>query len=157
MSVELLYKKYYKELVHWIQSMSKNLQLAEEIVQDAFLKALDNEDLISTLGEKQCRAWMYRTAKNIFIDKTRRQNFETTINEFYESEEVSQELSDKEWEIMLNDLPDTEGVLFYMRYVEGYTSAQLGKIFCMPSGTVRYKLSQARKHLKKLLGGIENA
>ena len=38
-----------------------------------------------------------------------------------------------------------------MRYVEGYTSAELGEFFGLPPGTVRSRLSDARKHLKNAL------
>ena len=53
---------------------------------------------------------------------------------------------------MLNQLPPPEGAMFAMRYLQGYTSAQLGEIFHLPPGTVRYKLSQARKRLREMLG-----
>lgn len=58
-----------------------------------------------------------------------------------------------EWEDLLNSLPDMEGVLFAMRYLQGYNSTQIGEIFSMPPGTVRSKLSSARKHLQEAIGG----
>ena len=54
---------------------------------------------------------------------------------------------------LLDSLPGQEGVLFALRYLDGYTSAELGKLFGLPPGTVRSKLSLARKHLKDALKG----
>ena len=56
-----------------------------------------------------------------------------------------------EWELLLNSLPDLEGVLFTMRYLLGYNSKQIGELFQLPPGTVRSKLSLARKHLREAL------
>lgn len=56
-----------------------------------------------------------------------------------------------DWEQLLNGLPGDEGVLFVMRYLEGYTSKELGEFFGLPPGTVRSRLSDARKHLKTAL------
>ena len=63
------------------------------------------------------------------------------------------ELKDLEWQQLLSTLPDEEELLFTMRYLQGYNSKQLGELFGMPSGTVRSKLSSARKHLREAIGG----
>ena len=54
-------------------------------------------------------------------------------------------------EQLLEQLPEQEGVLFAMRYFQGYNSRELGQMFGLPEGTVRSKLLLARKHLRKLL------
>jgi len=58
-----------------------------------------------------------------------------------------------EWKEILAELPGVEGVIFTLRYLEGYNSNQIGKMLSLPPGTVRFKLSSARQHLKKTLGG----
>jgi RNA polymerase sigma-70 factor (ECF subfamily) len=37
--------------------------------------------------------------------------------------------------------------------LEGYNSKQIGDILLLSPGTVRSKLSSARQHLKRILGG----
>ena len=51
---------------------------------------------------------------------------------------------------MLDLLPDEERLLFVMRYLEGYTSAEIGNLFQMPDSTVRSHLALARKRLRKV-------
>ena len=65
----------------------------------------------------------------------------------------AQEISELEWQELLASLPDEEGLLFTMRYLQGYNSKQLGEFLDMPPGTVRSKLSSARKHLRDAIGG----
>ena len=151
--IEKLYEKYHLELVRWCQGMTDNLQTAEELVQEAFLRAMIHEDMLIILDENQCRAWLYRTVKNLYVDRIRHTSRETIVDEFHENQKIPEEMENVEWEDILNSLPDMEGVLFAMRYLQGYNSTQIGEIFSMSPGTVRSKLSSARKHLQKAIGG----
>lgn len=45
------------------------------------MRALENAHILNDLTESQCRSWLYRTAKNIFIDKVRRMANEPMIEE----------------------------------------------------------------------------
>ena len=45
--IEELYKKYYEELINWCHSMTGNLYTAEELVHEAFLRAMLHEDIHS--------------------------------------------------------------------------------------------------------------
>lgn len=149
--IEEAYEKYHQELVGWCQKMTNNLRTAEELVQEAYLRAMLNEELFSVLGEKQQRAWLYRTVKNIYIDRIRHTSREMMVERFPETQKEQEEMTAIEWENLLNSLPDMEGLLFTMRYLEGYNSKQIGEMFQIPPGTVRSKLSLARKHLKDAL------
>ncbi|MBP3603034.1 MAG: RNA polymerase sigma factor [Lachnospiraceae bacterium] len=151
--IEELYEKYHLELVRWCQGMTGSQQTAEELVQEAFLRAMLNEELLGLLAEKQRRSWLYRTLRNLHIDQLRHTSKETIVDEHPESRKESEEMTAIEWEDLLNSLPDMEGVLFTMRYLQGYNSKQIGEIFAIPPGTVRSKLSSARKHLQDALGG----
>ncbi len=151
--IEELYRKYHQELVSWCQSMTGNLQTAEELVQEAFLRAMLHENLLEDLKEKQCRSWLYRTVKNLYVDRLRHARWETVTEELPERNKPPEEVEAVEWEMLLDNLPGQEGVIFTLRYLEGYTSSQIGEILSLPPGTVRSKLFSARKHIKEALGG----
>ncbi|MDO4454050.1 MAG: sigma-70 family RNA polymerase sigma factor [Eubacteriales bacterium] len=51
---------------------------------------------------------------------------------------------------MLKILPDEERVLFVMRYLQGYTSSEIGRMFQIPDGTVRSRLASARRKLRQI-------
>lgn len=149
--IEELYEKYHQKLAWWCEKMTGNLRTAEELVQEAFLRAMLNEELLSALDENQQRAWLYRTVKNIYIDRIRHTNRETVVERLPEVQKEQEEMITVEWELLLNSLPDMEGLLFTMRYLMGYNSKQIGEMFQIPPGTVRSKLSLARKHLREAL------
>ena len=151
--IEELYKKYHQELIGWCHHMTGNLHTAEELVQEAFLRAMLHEDTLAVLQEQQCRSWLYRTIKNLHVDRIRHGSKETIVEEFSQQQQYSEEILRLEWDQLLETLPDLEGVIFSLRYLEGYNSKQIGEILSIPPGTVRFKLSLARQHLKEVLGG----
>lgn len=148
-----LYKKYYIELVRWCQGMTGNLQTAEELVQETWLRALNHADLLASLDEKQRRSWLYRTTKNLYVDQVRHRSKEMIVCKPPAGMRWPQEMEETEWSYLLDSLPDREGQVFAMRYLLGYNSRQIGELLSMPPGTVRFKLSSARKHLRKMIGG----
>lgn len=151
--IEELYKKYHQELIGWCHNMTGNLHTAEELVQEAFLRAMLHVDVLAVLQEQQCRSWLYRTIKNLYVDRVRHGSKETIVEEFPQQQKYPEEIVRLEWEQLLETLPDLEGVIFSLRYLEGYNSNQIGEILSLPPGTVRFKLSSARQHLKESLGG----
>lgn len=154
--IETLYETYYKELVRWCQAMTGSSNLSEELIQEAFMRALLNSEVLEALKEEQRRAWLYRTIKNLYVDYQRRRRYESAVEIIPEQAVEAREITELEWQELLSALPDEEGQLFAMRYLQGYNSKQLGELFHMPPGTVRSKLSSARKHLKDAIGGISN-
>lgn len=151
--IEELYKKYHQELISWSQNMTGNLHTAEELVQEAFLRAMLHEDVLKNLQDQQCRSWLYRTIKNLYVDRVRHRSKETIVEEFPQQQKYSEEITRLEWEELLEALPDMEGLIFSLRYLEGYNSKQIGEMLSLPPGTIRFKLSSARQHLKESLGG----
>ncbi len=151
--LEELYEKYYRELVKWCARMTGEGSRAEDLVQEAYMRAMLHEELLCSLGWEQRRAWLYRSVKNLFVDRVRRDRRETLSESFTETGAEDAQFAGLEWQELLDSLPDMEGVLFAMRYLSGYNSTQLGQLYGLPPGTVRAKLSSARKHLKEALRG----
>ena len=92
------------------------------------MRAMLHEDILTTLQEHQRRSWLYRTIKNLYVDRIRHGNRETIVEEFTQRQQYSEEIGRLEWEQLLETLPDQEGVIFSLRYLEGYNSTQIGKI-----------------------------
>ncbi|NLM61596.1 MAG: RNA polymerase sigma factor [Clostridiales bacterium] len=146
--IESLYSKYYSELLNYCTSLSHDPALSEDVVQECFLRALSNLDVLNELSEPQCRAWLYRTVKNIFIDHVRRLAKQPLPDEEHFSEDDYSRLA---VELMCCHLPEDERSLFLLRYIEGYNSTELGEMFDLSPSTVRARLASARSRLRKIL------
>ena len=68
-----IYHLFFQELVHYAVGMTGDKSSAEDIVQETFLRALEHADVLNGLDKHQCRAWLYKTARNLFIDRVRRE------------------------------------------------------------------------------------
>ncbi len=153
MTVETLYERFRDELIRFALCMTGDRASAEDLVQDAFFSAVLHEAQLNELGEKQARSWLYRTVKNRFIDRVRRARAELLTDAVPETAVPPAAMNETEWQMLLAALPAPDGELLWLHDVEGCTSEQLGERFGMPPGTVRYRLHDARKQLKRMLGG----
>lgn len=149
--IDELYDSLYRELTGWCVAMTGSRVMAEDLVQEAFLRALINAELLEKLDAGKRRAWMYRTIKNLYIDRKRRAAFETTVEQMPEEGAEETDYVRIEDAQLLAVLTPQERILFTLRYLEGYHSAELGKIFGLPPGTVRSRLSGARHRLRQAL------
>ena len=149
--IDELYDTLYQELAGWCTAMVGSRTQAEDLVQEAFLRAMLNAGLLEELDAGKRRAWMYRTVKNLYIDRKRREAFETMVEQIPEEGVEDTEYAQVDDAQLLAVLTPEERMLFTLRYLEGYNSAELGKIFDLPSGTVRSRLSDARSRLRQSL------
>ncbi|NLP16016.1 MAG: RNA polymerase sigma factor [Clostridiales bacterium] len=146
--IERLYREYHEQLLWYcINLSSNNRALAEDIVQDTFMRALENAHILNDLTNAQCRSWLYRTAKNIFIDRMRRITKEPQPQLQLTTEDDLSEVMVRQ---LCGQLPAEERELFWLRYMEGYNSTELGNLFDLPPSTVRARLLSARKKISKL-------
>lgn len=145
--VEALYEKYYTPLLRFCLSMTRERTQAEDIVQAAFLRALGNLDTLEALSEPQRRAWLYKTAKNIFIDQARRAACAPLPEQ---APSQSDDLTGPVVAALCSRLPEEERALFVLRYFGGYNSAELGDMFDLPPATVRTKLASAKRKIRAM-------
>lgn len=75
--IEECHRTCCPELTGWCRRMTGDPVLAEDLVQEAFLRSLLHLPLLESLTEKQSRAWFYRTVKNLFLDRKRHERYKT--------------------------------------------------------------------------------
>ncbi len=151
MTIEKLYSELYDELLGWCIVMCGDETLAEDFVQEGFSRAVINSKVLLPLYDNQQRAWLYRTIKNIYLNHIRHSAFESVAEDIPETADITDEYEKSDVKQLLKTLPDMERTLFDLRYFKGYNSMELARIFNMPPGTVRSKLSSARQKLKYII------
>ena len=146
-----LYAQHFEELARFCTILCRDAEKGVDLAQEAFLRALEHTEQIAMLPPEQQRAWLYRTAKNLFMDEARRNTrFLKRQQQLYEGEGFEESgFARVETSLLLLRLPPDVRTMFRMRYLEGYSAAELAEIFHMPAATVRTKLSRARQLLKK--------
>lgn len=141
-----LYPLYFEELVRHLTGALGGRAAAEDVVQETFLRALEHAAELEDSTLPQCRAWLYRTAKRICIDRFRRQ---TRLPQLREELAAEDDLSRQMVAELVNLLPEHERALFTLRYFSGYSAAELAEQFDLKPATVRQRLCSARARLKR--------
>ncbi len=145
-----LYTVYRTELLKYCCRICGNVSDAEDLLQETFLRALSNLDLLEDLNEPKRRAWLYTVAKNLFYDNCRKQ----AIAQSHLSppvEETDGGFSELETALLLSSLPPELSQLFIKRYFQGYSSKELAEEYGLSPSGVRAALSRARKLLQEKL------
>lgn len=150
MDLEDIYGAFYRDLLAYCQAMTKSRSDPEDLVQETYLRAMTHWDDVEGLSRSQCRSWLYRTARNLYIDQLRKLSRETP------EEEDKLALAPFEEDLtraavlqLITRLPDGERALFSMRYFEGYNARELGELFELPAATVRSRLASAKRRLRQ--------
>ena len=143
-----LYTVYREELLKYCCVICGNVSDAEDLLQETFMKALSNLDLLEELGEKEQRAWLSKVARNLFYDACRRRALEQK-NQIQGEDETDGGFSEIETAIILSSLPPDLSQLFIKRYFDGYTSKELAEEYGLTPSGVRAALSRARKLLRE--------
>ncbi len=148
-----LYNQHYLELLRYCLAACEDRQIAEDLAQEVFLKALQHGDLFEDLGPKQRRAWLFRALKNLICDRYRRYVLESRYIQANPPDESSLDPGIQELEngMLLQKLDPEDQKLFTLRFMEGYTAAEIGEMLNIPAGTVRSRLSRCRKRLKTMI------
>ena len=149
---EELYEDHYQELLAYGTRMSGSKELAEDLVQEAFVKALMHPETIEDLSPGKQRAWLYRTLKNLFFDRYRRAILEKEYAQSWQPEYLEDPgIQEIENAMLLRSIKPQDRAIFLLRYFVGYSAEEIAQMLALPPGTVRSRLSRCRKYLKQNL------
>ncbi len=146
-----IYENYQADLLRYAQSLCRQKEDAEDLVQQAYLKALQNIDSFKGAHPLQVKGWLLRTIKNQFVDNYRRQK---RMGDFEEAPEPAFEAFIDDT-LITADLLETLQVplrtVVILRYLHDYNSMEIGEILGLNASTVRSRLSQALLQLRKTI------
>ncbi|MFH1687077.1 MAG: sigma-70 family RNA polymerase sigma factor [bacterium] len=148
--------------------LTKNPSDAEDLVQEAFVKAYRFWDKFE-LGSN-CRAWLFKIMTNIFINQYRSKsrspvssNIDDIDDNFlYGQLAVGEAGSDPEKELFakvfdddvkkaIESLPDDFRLVVVLSFLEGFSYQEIAEIADLQLGTVKSRLHRGRKLLQKQL------
>lgn len=132
-------------------SILKNNEDAEDIVQEALLLAY--EKLYTLKDDNKFRSWMMRIVVNqakMYIRKNRNIVYMDHIENLVEKSAEEKDEDQNIWELVLS-LKSELSTVVILYYQQNYSICEISKIMCVPSGTVKSRLSRARALLKREL------
>jgi RNA polymerase sigma-70 factor (ECF subfamily) len=145
-----LFQTYTAQLTRYAASLTRDPDQADDLVQEAFIRAAAHKDLLAQLNGQQRRAWLYQVVKNRFIDQVRahkrRMEMLQKLADRVNSEESTTEYAG---EIDLFErVPSRFRSLLVERYVLGMTSEESALRLNVPAATVRSRLRLAIQWLR---------
>ena len=159
---EVLVLQYQDRLVFSVYKFLKDFELAQDIAQEAFVKAFKNIEKFR--GDSSFYTWIYRiainTAKNLLSSKARSSEvYDDEIMELKLSESAlttenpenileAEELRSKMMDA-IQSLPDDIRTTLSLREFDGLSYEEIAKVQNCPIGTVRSRIHKGREILDK--------
>jgi RNA polymerase sigma-70 factor (ECF subfamily) len=148
--------------------MTKNESDAEDLVQEAYVKAYRFWDKFE-LGSN-CRAWLFKIMTNIFINDYRSKSrapqsvdvddiddnylyrhLTTTDHEENPEHQLFAKIFDDDVKKAIEELPDDFRMVVVLSFLEGFSYQEIADIADLQLGTVKSRLHRGRKLLQKQL------
>jgi RNA polymerase sigma factor (sigma-70 family) len=160
LALEYLYDHYSGALYGVVFRVIPREDIAEEVLQDVFLKAWDKiEQYDSSKGK--LFTWLLNIARNQAIDKTRSKEInkelktggiEKLVNKVDRQKYEEQDTEAIGVREILKKLPEEQQFVMEHLYFKGYTQSELAEEFDIPLGTIKTRTRMALQQLRITLG-----
>jgi len=160
-----LVDQHKERLFSFIMRMTRHHHDAEEICQDAFLKAFASFDSFST--EYRFSTWLFTIAYRVCLNQLRRKRALTGEIDFaairdeaanvtgrLESEDA-QRLKNSLWQAV-DQLSPTQRATLILFYRQELGCPEIARILQVPVATVKSHLHRARNRLRSILDTVTN-
>jgi len=146
-----VYDLYFKDVYKYALSLSRDPDIAEEVTQETFFKALKSID--SFRGQCRLYVWLCQIAKNTYFTYAGKQAKAAAEQEFSSGETMEEKLLTKEtaFEIhkLLHNLPEPYKEVFSLRVFGELSFSQIGELFGKTESWARVTYHRARLKIKE--------
>ncbi len=154
-----IHDQYYHRVKKFILASVKNESVADDLVQETFIRIQENLDSLRDPGK--ISSWIFRIAYHLCQDHFRalkksssqEENHdrpvalqESTVQKEFEQEEMSRCVQDK-----LSLLPETQRSIIIFADVMDFSHQEIADILDLTVENVKVTLHRARKRLKAIL------
>ncbi|WP_226035099.1 RNA polymerase sigma factor [Aquibacillus saliphilus] len=163
-----LFEQYRLPLYRYLFQMSRNRELAEELVQETFYRAMIS---LKVKNAVQAKAWLFKVARNLYIDWTRKSKseqrmveriqieYDSTSNLGDPQEQLASKNRQTELEEIMELLPERMRTIIYLREILNFTYKELTVAMNLTESQVKVTLHRARekfRHYDRLKKGEMN-
>lgn len=148
MDFDEIYSAYFRNVFLFVCSLTPDRNLAEEVTQETFLKALEGIDRFD--GRKDILAWLFTIARNTYYSHCRRQKRLTEKPEQgYCGDPLLERLINREQAdaiySFLHRMKEPYKEVFTLRVLGELSFSRIGKIFGKSEGWARVTYYRAKK------------
>lgn len=146
---------------------TENYELAEDVVQDSLVKALETWKFRGIPDNP--KAWLYRAAKNKAIDIIRREKhnqtidfndperklltsaytLKTTMNTFWEDGNIKDDFLGMMYACCHPDISEENQVTFILKSLCGFSTKEIAKAFLTTEDTISKRLYRTKERFRK--------
>ncbi len=146
---------------------TENIELAEDVVQDALVRALETWKFKGIPDNP--RAWLYRTAKNRAIDIVRRNKhsrlidfsdpqkqlltssytLETTMNDYWKEDHIKDDFLGMMYACCHPDISQENQITFILKSLCGFSTKEVAKSFLTSEDTISKRLYRTKEYFRK--------
>lgn len=140
--------------------------LAADLMQEVFVRVWQRLPEFAGKSADGQRAWVFTVARNLAIDSHRHQRSRASADRALRNEPVAAQppvttaVIDAERVTVVADaiskLPEQQRTTLAMAAAGDMTSADIAAVLGVPAGTIRYRLSEARRTLAAALASYEH-
>jgi len=148
-----VYEMYFQDVYKYVLSLSRDADVAEEVTQETFFKALRKIDTFR--GQCRLYVWLCQIAKNTYFTYQKKQSRETKEPEAAFRPGLEERLLEEEsaFEIhrVLHKLPEPYKEVFSLRVFGQLCYEQIGILFGKTESWARVTYHRARMKIKEEL------
>lgn len=161
MRFEEIYALYFRDIYLFLCGLTKDELLAEELVQEAFFKALKAIDRFD--GSQDIRAWLFTIARNTYYSYCRTHKVTVSAEDTAEDISVSVHIEDKlineedafRIHQYLHTMKEPYKEVFSLRVFGELPFEKIGQLFGKNSSWARVTFYRAKKQIAEHMEGME--
>ena len=162
MDFDSIYHSYFHDVFLYLRSLSANADIAEELTQETFSKALRAVDRFDSSSD--IHAWLFTIAKNTYISHLRKQRRFAPIEppadipdpRTHFSETVEDDNRAFLIHRFLHDMKQPYKEVFTLRVFGELPFDRIGALFSKSSGWARVTYHRARREIINYMEELEN-
>jgi len=155
--LEELYVKYRQLMFYVANEILDDTQLAEDAVQEAFIRIAKNMHKIDIANDLKTKAFVVTIVHNVALTMLKKENHYYDFSEYQDlivdKQEVEKDVLDrlevKSYISAIRKLPEKYRDILYLHCVQEYTISEISKLLQLSQEVVKKRIQRGRKKILK--------
>ena len=146
-----IYEMYSRKVFLFLLSKTNNVDIAEELTQEAFFQAVQCIDRFK--GNSSILTWLCGIAKNVWLKDLRKRqetlSIDDDILEITDKQEINVQWEQKEILQLIHDMNEPVREVMYLRLISNLSFAEIGEIIGKTENWTRVTFFRGKQKIVK--------